>query len=203
MRLWCSQNHLHASTRLLEFMIPDQTVQPLEPLAHVGDPGCQIDPCGWPQSKHGLYPLQYTHQALERIRIKIRMYFDPARARQHHGQPTTRFLLRRRFLGGQLHPYQPASRRNWSTPSLPTPLLQMEIQSAEAQTSLRRIPLLTNSATNCCTSARIRRLDADNLFSTVIQLPQHRQVLGNRCVGQTLTFKRAFECLFVLIVFRT
>src|SRR5205814_1001860 len=54
--------------------IPDQTVQPLEPLAHVGDPGCQIDPCGWPQSKHGLYPLQYTHQALERIRIKIRLY---------------------------------------------------------------------------------------------------------------------------------
>jgi hypothetical protein len=57
------------------------------------------------------------------------------------------------------------------------------------QNSLRRIPLLTNSATNCCTSARVRRLDADNLFSTVIQLPQHRQVFANRCVGQTLTFE--------------
>src|SRR5271163_1458013 len=55
------------------------------------------------------------------------------------------------------------------------------------QNSLRRIPLLTNSATNCCTSARVRRLDTDNLFSTVIQQPQHRQVFANRCVGQTLT----------------
>src|ERR1035437_9991799 len=115
--------------------IPDQTVQPFEPLAHVGDSRSQIDPCSWTQSKHGLYPLQCTHKALERIRIKIRMNLDPAPARQHHGQPTTRFLLRRRFLGGQLHLHQPASRKNWSTPSLPTPLLQMAIQSAEAQTS--------------------------------------------------------------------
>ena len=57
-------------------------------------------PCGWTQSKHGLHPLQCTHQALERIRIKIKMYLDPAPARQHHGQPTARFVLRRRFLGG-------------------------------------------------------------------------------------------------------
>ena len=86
--------------RLTRQSIPDQTVQPFEPLAHVGDSGGQIDPCGWTQSKHGLHPLQCTHQALERIRIKIRMYLDPAPARQHHGQPTARFVLRRRFLGG-------------------------------------------------------------------------------------------------------
>ena len=79
-----------------------KTVQPFEPLAHVGDPGCQIDQCRWPNPKHGLYPLQYTHQALE----QIRMYLDPARAGQHHGQPTTRFLLRRRSLSGQLHRQQ-------------------------------------------------------------------------------------------------
>ncbi len=79
------------------------TVQALEPLAHVGDPGGQVDPRGWTQSKHGLRPLQYTHQALERIRVKIRMYLDPAPARQHHSQPTTRFVLRRRFPGRQLH----------------------------------------------------------------------------------------------------
>jgi hypothetical protein len=59
------------------------------------------------------------------------------------------------------------------------------------ENALRRIPLLTNSATNCCTAARVRRLDADNLFSTVIQLAQQRQVFANRCVGQTLTFERA------------
>jgi hypothetical protein len=57
------------------------------------------------------------------------------------------------------------------------------------QNSLRRIPLLMNSVTKARTSARVRRLGADNLFSTVIQLPHHRQVFTNRCVGQTVTPK--------------
>jgi hypothetical protein len=121
--------------RLTRQSIPDQTVQPLEPLAHVGDAGGQIDPCGWTQAKHGLHPLQCTHQALQRIRIKTRVYLDPAPARKHHGQPATRFVLRQRFLGGQLHFHQPADRRNWFTPSLPTSLLQMAIQRAEAHTA--------------------------------------------------------------------
>jgi hypothetical protein len=121
--------------RLTRQSIPDQSVQPLEPLAHVGDSGSQIDPCGWTQSKHGLGPLQQTHKALERTRIKIRMYLDAAPARQYYGQPTTRSVLHRRFLGGQLDRHQPTGRRSWSTPSLPTPFLQMAIQRAEAQTS--------------------------------------------------------------------
>ena len=112
--------------------IPDQTVQPFEPLAPVGDPGGQIDPCGWTQSKHRLHPLPYTHQALERTRIKIRMHLDPAPARQHYCQPTSRVVLRPRFLGGQLHLHQLAGRRNWPTPSSPTPFLQMAIQRTEA-----------------------------------------------------------------------
>jgi len=65
--------------------IPDLTVQPFEPLAYGGDPGGQIDACSWAQSKHGLRPLQDAHQAFERIRIKVRMYLDPAPARQNHG----------------------------------------------------------------------------------------------------------------------
>ena len=110
--------------RLTRQSIPDQTVQPLEPLAHVGDSGGQIDPCGWAQSKHGLRPLQQTHQALERIRIKIRMYLDPAPARQHHGQPTSRV----RAASAISWPPTPPSpngrrRRNWPTPSLPMPFL--------------------------------------------------------------------------------
>jgi hypothetical protein len=118
--------------RLTRQSVSNQTVQPFEPFAHVGDPGGQIDPCSWTQSKHRLHPLQCAHQAFERARIKIRMYLDPAPARQHDGQPTTRFLLRRRFPGAQLHRHQLADRRSWSTPSLPTPFLQMAIQSAEA-----------------------------------------------------------------------
>ena len=141
--------------RLTRQSIADQTVQPLEPLAHVGDPGGQIDPCGWAQSKHGLRPLQSTHQALERTRIKIRMHLDPAPARQHHGQPTTRFVL--------------LSAISWPpTPPAPTDrpkklalrlLFQrrffrwrssvLKLKPRLWQNSLRRIPLLTNSATNC------------------------------------------------------
>jgi hypothetical protein len=122
--------------RLARQSIPDQTVQPFEPLAHVGDSSGQIDACGWTQSKHGLCALQRTHQAFERIRIKIRMYLDPAPARQHYRQSATRLVLRWRFPRGQLHLHQSAaSRRNCSTPSLPTTLFQMAIQRAEAQTS--------------------------------------------------------------------
>jgi len=98
--------------RLTRQSIPNQTVQPFEPLAHVGDPGGQIDPCGWAQSKHGLRPLQDAHQAFERGRVKITLHFDPAPARQHHGQPTTRFLLLRRFPGGQFHRHQTTGRGN-------------------------------------------------------------------------------------------
>ena len=100
---------------------------------HVGDSRSQIDPCSWAQSKHGLRPLQDAQQAFERTGIKIRMHLDPASARQDHGQPATRFVLLRQFPGGQLHRHQPASRRNWSTPSLPPPLFQMAIQRAETQ----------------------------------------------------------------------
>ena len=121
--------------RLTRQSVSDQTVQPLEPLAHVGDSGGQIDPCGWAQSKHGLRPLQDAHQAFERTRIKIRMHLDPAPVRQHHGQPTTRFVRLRRFPGVQLHRHQPTGRRSWPTPSLPTQFLEMAIQCAEAQTS--------------------------------------------------------------------
>src|SRR5580700_5862027 len=75
-----------------------------------------------------------THQSLERVRIKIRMYLDPTPTWQHYCQPKSRVVLRRRLLGGQLHLHQPPRRRNWPTPSLPTPFLQIAIQCAEAQT---------------------------------------------------------------------
>jgi len=123
-----------SAQRVAQQSIAHKAVEPLEPLAHVGDAGGQIDPCGWTQSKHGLRPLQQTHQALERFGIKIRMYLDAAAARQHHSQPATQFVRSRRFLGGQLHLHQLAGRRNWCTPSLPTPLFQMAIQRAETQT---------------------------------------------------------------------
>ena len=92
--------------RLTRQSIPDQTLQPFEPLVHVGEPSDQIDPCSWAQSKHGLRPLEDSHQAFERTRIKIWMHLDIAPARWHCCQPTTWFVLLRRFPGRQLHRHQ-------------------------------------------------------------------------------------------------
>src|ERR1700722_3856740 len=46
--------------------------------------------------------------------------------------------------------------------------------------SLRRMALLTNSATNYSTSAGVCRLGADNRFSIVIGLLRHKSVSANR-----------------------
>src|ERR1019366_540810 len=121
--------------RLTRQTIADETVQPLEPLAHVGDSGRQIDPCSWAQSKHGLHPLQHTYQPFERVYIKIAMHFDPASAQQYYGQSASRLVLRQRFPDGQFHCHQLALCGSTSRLPLPPPLLQMAIQRAEAQTS--------------------------------------------------------------------
>jgi hypothetical protein len=107
------------------------------------------------QPSYSLAPVRDTPgSAFERIRTKITTYFDPAPARQDHGQPATRFVLPRRFLGGQLHgTNRPAEeafllflfqccffRCRLSVPKLKPRFLQ---------NSLRRMPLLTNSVTSC------------------------------------------------------
>jgi hypothetical protein len=109
--------------RVTRQTIADEPVQSLEPLAHIGDSRGQIDPRRWTQSKHGLRPLEDSQQAFESTRIKIRMYLDPAPARQHHGQPTTGFVLLRRIPGRQLHRHQTTGRGDWLTSSLPTQFL--------------------------------------------------------------------------------
>jgi len=88
------------------------------------------------------------------------MYLDPAPARQHYGQPRSCGARRRRFLGRQRHLEQPASRRDSSAPSFQRRFFRwrssvLKLKPRLWQNSLRRIPLLTNSATNCWTSARV------------------------------------------------
>jgi hypothetical protein len=140
--------------RLTRQSIPDQTVQPFEPLAHVGDSGGQVDPCGWTQSKHGLHLLQCTHQALERIRIKIRMYLDPAPPESTTASPQLASCCVGDFLTAN------STGTNRSTEEVGLRLLfqrhffrwrsrVLKLKPRLWQNSLRRIPLLTNSATNC------------------------------------------------------
>jgi len=69
------------------------------------------------------------------VPIKIALHFDTAPAQQHYGQPATRPPLRWRFPDGQFHCHQLAVCASVSRLSLPSPLLQMAIQRAEAQTS--------------------------------------------------------------------
>jgi hypothetical protein len=121
------------------------------------------------------------------------MYLDPAPTRQHNRQPTSRREVRGRFPGRQLHLHQPARPRNWSTPSLPMTFLQMAIRRAENPDSGK-----TRSAAYRCSqipplAAELRLVSVACVLTTyssvAIQLPQHRQVSANRCVGQTLTLK--------------
>ena len=119
--------------RLARQSIPDQSVQPFEPLAHIGDSSGQIDPCGWTQSKHGLHLLQHTHQALECTRIKIRTYLDPAPARQHYRQPQLDSCCASDFLAANSTFTNRPPAEETGLCSLPTSFLQMAIQRAEAQ----------------------------------------------------------------------
>jgi hypothetical protein len=113
-----------------------QTVEALKTVPHISGSGHQIDPCRWPQCKHGLHPPQRTQQTLEGGHIKISLHFDPVPVRQHVGQPATRLLLRQRFPEGQFHCNElPVGGSAFRRLPLPPPLLQVAIQSALTQTS--------------------------------------------------------------------
>src|SRR5271165_4768802 len=55
------------------------------------------------------------------------------------------------------------------------------------QNSVRRMPLLINSATSCWTSVRVRRRRVDIFCFPFIQLLHHTRFSSKRCVAKTLT----------------
>src|SRR5271157_4581107 len=57
------------------------------------------------------------------------------------------------------------------------------------QNSVRRMPLLTNSATSCSISARVRRRLAATCCFSFIQPLHHTRFASKRCVAQTLTLQ--------------
>jgi hypothetical protein len=133
---------------------PDQAVQPLEPLAHVGDSGGQIDPCGWTQSKHG-FTLAPVHS------LGARTYSDQnqdvprsgARPRSTTASPQLGSCCVGDFLAAN-------STGTNRPPRNFLVFLFQRVASSDGdpacrssnptrQNSLRRMPLLTNSATNC------------------------------------------------------
>jgi hypothetical protein len=70
--------------------------------------------------------------------------------------------------------------------------LLLRMYRAELAKNPMRIPLLINSATNFCTSARVRRLGVDNSVFAVIRTLQHTPRDSNRWVGQTLTIHQCW-----------
>ena len=169
--------------------IPGPTAQLLEPLAHVGDSGVQIDPCGWNQSKHGLRPLQCTHQAFERIGVKVRMYLDPVPPGSTTASPQLGWCCVGDFLAANsTGSNPPGRRRSSSTLSLPGLFLRCRFSGPKLkprlrQNSVRRMPLQTNSATDRCTCVRVRRRRADIFCFLLIQPLHHKRLSSKRCVA--------------------
>jgi hypothetical protein len=122
----------------------------------------------------------------------IALHLDPAPAWQHQGQPGSRFFSLRGFLRGQLHTQQLVLCARVFPLPLPSALLQMASQRAQAQTSTAAECILPhaaagNSDTNCWTSARVRRPRRTAFGSPFILPVQHWTCALARCVGQTLT----------------
>jgi hypothetical protein len=172
-----------SAQRLAQQSVAHETREPFEAFPHVSGSDRKIDPCSWAQSKHGLHSLQRTHQTLEGVHIKIAPHFDPPSVRQDIGQPATRLLLRQWSPEGQFHCQElpiggralrrlPFHRRffRWRSRVL-------WLKPRLRQTSLRRIPLFTNSATNCRTTARVRRLRVASCCSPFIHQLKHRTLL--------------------------
>jgi len=113
--------------RLTRQSIPNQTVQPLEPLAHVGDPGGRIDPCSWAYS---LGARTHSHQNKDVPRSGNRL---AALLSAHKWRRLASAISSRPIPPSRLH--QLAGQRSWAKPSIPTPLFQMAIHRAEAQPS--------------------------------------------------------------------
>jgi hypothetical protein len=73
----------------------------------------------------------------------------------------------------------------------PAPALRLPDLIPSWPRVVRIWPLLTNSDTNCRTSARVRRFRAATCCSPLIHSLQHRFPSSNGCVARTLTLIRA------------
>ena len=135
-------------------IISDQTVQTLEPFAHVGDPGGQIDRCGRTQSKH-----DYTRSSALTRRSNVLVSKSACTSiRRPPGSTTASPQVESRDLGDFLA----ANSRGTKRPAEEIGLCLLfqrsffrwrssvlKLKPRLWQNSLRRIPLFTNSATNC------------------------------------------------------
>jgi hypothetical protein len=141
--------------RLTRQTIADETVQPFEPLAHVGDPGrpdrsvwlgpvqTQLTPApGWPPSVR-----TYSYQNQDAPRSGVR----PAAPRPaQNSVPAASAIFLAANSTGTKRPAEEIGLRllfqrcffRWRSRVL-------KLNPRLWQNSLRRIPLLTNSATNC------------------------------------------------------
>ena len=156
--------------RLTRQSIPDQTLQPFEPLVHVGEPSDQIDPCSWAQSKHGLRPLEDSHQHSNVLVSKSGCTSISRPPRWHCCQPTTWFVLLRRFPGRQLHRHQTTGQGK---------LL------AKLAPPLTAVYKLGHQLMNFRTGTSLERWQLS--FCSRSQTLQHSPRLSKRRGGQTLT----------------
>jgi hypothetical protein len=154
-----SRTRTGARSEVTRQTIPNQTLRPLAPPAHVGDPGGQIDPCNGTQSKHGFRLLQDAQQAFERTRIRVRC--TSIRRPPGSTPASPQVGSRSSAISWPPTPPAPNNRPKKLACSLSsTALLQMAIQSAEPQTRLSQ----TRSAAYRCSQTRPPTAEAPHSY---------------------------------------
>ena len=92
------QEHMPAQ-RIAQQPVARQTVEALEPLAHVRGPRRQIDPCRRPPAEHGSEPLQHIQQLHQCGGVKPVPDLDSTAAPQCHRQTAAGSPLQHRAAG--------------------------------------------------------------------------------------------------------
>jgi len=66
--------------------VAHQAVKTVESLAQVGGASRHVNPRGRSKPEHHLRPVQYSQQALQRLRIESSIHFDPTPSSQFNNQ---------------------------------------------------------------------------------------------------------------------
>jgi hypothetical protein len=88
-----------AAQGVAQQLIAHQTIQPINPFAHVRCARRHVDPRCRAHSEHGLQPLKYGYQLRQRLRIEAATNFYSAAVDQQHRQGTGKLPSRNRSHG--------------------------------------------------------------------------------------------------------
>jgi integrase len=125
------------------------------------------------------------------------MYLDPAPAWQHHGQPTTRFVLLRRFPGRQLIPlWTSAFHGAPLRPDEKLRLLKVAQSKPEWETAYLASIVALNTTMRGCELKQLRWCDIDFLDQSLV-IRRSKTRAGERLIPLNAN---AFNAIMRLII---